>query len=312
VGIKLGEGSVRKYLSVIPLVLLICFVIGCQKQVEADAEEAVNPVKTFYKTISFDGVSIAYEMMGEGEPALVFIPGWAAPKEVWEAELSHFSPKYKSVAIDLAGVGESGNNRENWTIGAFAEDVVSVMKQIGLDNAVLIGWSMGGAVAVEVTKRMPESILGIVIVDVLHDVDKRYSEQEIINTEQFYKDLLTEPTMEKVQRIFVKNKEELSEFYISFTEKTTSFVGWWESLRNSFKWCNEECAEALKSVHVPLTSINSDQQPTNIDAFRSLVPTYKAKIMTGVGHYLIFEEPDEFKRLLEETIQEFVEIANKK
>lgn len=301
----------RKYLLVIPLVFLLCFGLACKKSKE-EAEEVIEPAKIANKTISLDGVSIAYEMMGEGEPALVFIPGWAAPKEVWEAELSHFSQKYKSVAIDLAGVGESGNNRENWTIGAFAEDVVSVMKQIGLDNAVLIGWSMGGAVAIEVTKRMPESILGIVIVDYLKDVDARFTEQEIMNTEQLYKDLLAEPTVEKVQRLFVKNKEGLSELYISYIEKATSFVGLWESLRNLFKWRNEECAEALKSVHVPLTSINSDQQPTNIDAFRRLVPTYNVKIMTGVGHYLPFEEPDEFKRLLEETIQEFVEIANKK
>ena len=57
---------------------------------------------------------------------------------------------------------------------------------------------------------------------------------------------------------------------------------------------------------MPVVSINSDIEPTNVEAFRKYVPTYKARIITGVGHVLMWDAPEEFNRLLEESIQEFV------
>ena len=148
----------KQLFMVIPLVFLLCFTFGRQKGEEVAAEKEVEPTIIVDNAISADGVSIAYEVRGEGEPALVFVHGWSNNRNTWEAELAHFSQKYKVVAIDLAGFGASGNNREKWTMGAFGEDVAAVIKQIGLDDAVLIGHSMGGPVILEAAKRIPESI----------------------------------------------------------------------------------------------------------------------------------------------------------
>jgi len=65
--------------------------------------------------------------------------------------------------------------------------------------------------------------------------------------------------------------------------------------------------EAVQEVKVPITCINSDKYPTNREGNKRYVPSYKAKIMTGVGHFNMIEDPDTFNRLLEETVQEFYE-----
>jgi len=305
----------KKLLMVIPFVILLCFTFGCpqgekvaEEPVVDAAEKEAEPTITIDNAISADGVSIAYEVRGEGEPALVFVHGWSSNRNTWEAELAHFSQKYKVVAIDLAGFGASGNNREKWTMGAFGEDVAAVIKQIGLDDAVLIGHSMGGPVILEAAKRIPESITGLVLVDVLQNIETVYSEERISNLDRAYMDRVKEPTFWKIQGYFVRNKVELYKRWYSLV-KDVSKVGWSESLKNLFRWCNEECTKSLQRIQAPITSINSDRSPTNVEAFKKYVPSFKVKIITGVGHFVFWEAPEEFNRLLEETIQEFVQKA---
>jgi pimeloyl-ACP methyl ester carboxylesterase len=88
--------------------------------------------------------------------------------------------------------------------------------------------------------------------------------------------------------------------------KFPSRTGYRESLDSYFKWINEDCMQTLKLIKAPVIAINSDSEPTNIDAFRKHVPSFKAKIIPGVGHVVFWDAPDEFNKLLEESIQDFI------
>src|SRR5882762_1994438 len=99
--------------------------------------------QTLY-AISPDGIRIAYEVHGEGTPALVFVHGWSCDRNYWKGQLEPFAEQFKVVAIDLAGHGESELGRKAWTIGAFGADVAAVVKALGLQHVILIGHSMGG------------------------------------------------------------------------------------------------------------------------------------------------------------------------
>ena len=72
---------------------------------------------------------------------------------------------------------------------------------------------------------------------------------------------------------------------------------------NNFQ--NNEIIQVLKEVKAPITCINSYRYPTNVESNQLYAPSFKAKLMSGVGHFNMLEDPDEFNRLLEETIQEF-------
>jgi pimeloyl-ACP methyl ester carboxylesterase len=47
-------------------------------------------------------------------------------------------------------------------------------------------------------------------------------------------------------------------------------------------------------------------KPTNVENFRKYAPSFQAKIIPGVGHLVFWDNPEEFNRLLEESIQEFI------
>ena len=301
----------KKLLLILPLIFLLCFTFSCQQGEEVAEGKKAEPTIIVDNAISADGVSIAYEVRGEGEPALVFVHGWSNKRSLWDVQLAHFSQKYKVVTIDLAGFGDSGNNREKWTMEAFGKDVVAVLDKLNLEDIILVGFSMGVPVVIETAELSPEHITGIVLVDFLQDIETVYSEEHINNMDEALMDLVTDSTIEKAMLYFIKNKEELGNRYISMV-KDVPKVGWSESLQNVWLWCNNECVKSLQNINAPVTSINSDQNPTNVEAFQRYVPSFRAKIISGIGHVVSWEAPDEFNRLLEKTIQEFVQMAKLK
>lgn len=104
---------------------------------------------------SIDGVPIRYSVTGAGEPAVVLLHGWAMDRRIWDGQVPRLAEPYRVVAVDLAGHGESGSGRADWTMGAFAEDVRAVVDALGLSRVVLVGHSMSGLVALEVWMLLP-------------------------------------------------------------------------------------------------------------------------------------------------------------
>src|SRR5687768_8178230 len=112
------------------------------------------------KTVSsFDGVPISYEVYGSGKsPTLVFVHGWSCDRSYWDAQRIPLSKQYQIVTLDLAGHGQSGMGREAWTIASYGEDVAAVVKELDLEDAILIGHSMGGDVIVEAARHLPKRL----------------------------------------------------------------------------------------------------------------------------------------------------------
>src|SRR6185369_10787554 len=75
--------------------------------------------------------------------------------------------------IDLPGHGESGLDRKSWTVENYGDDVKTVVTKLNLKRVVLVGSSMGGPIALEAARRMPDRVVGIVPVDTLQNVDAK-------------------------------------------------------------------------------------------------------------------------------------------
>jgi pimeloyl-ACP methyl ester carboxylesterase len=255
--------------------------------------------------VSSDRVRISFDVSGNGTPVLVFVPGWGNNRSTWDDQVTYFSKKYKVVTIDLAGYGGSGNGHKKWDMSSLGKDVVAVVNKLNLDDVVLIGHSMGGAVIIETSKMIPGKISGLVLVDVFHDVERKFTEEFINNWASTNMDIVSTPTFENVKSNFKNNPEGLSKRYISMVENVPK-KGWSESIKDYYRWRNEECHESLKTIHVPVILINSDQDSTNFEAFRKYHLSSELRIIPNVYHYIHWEAPEKFNLLLEESIQEFI------
>ena len=256
---------------------------------------------------SFDGVEISFDKQGKGAPAIVFVHGWANNSSVWNEQMDHFSKKYKVIAIDLGGHGQSGDDRKAWTMSSFGEDVIAVINHLKLEKVILVGFSMGGSVVIEAAKKAPEKIGGLVLVDNLHNIEMKYSEEMIKITDSIFSDLLANPTNKKLIGLgFYKNNPDKSFERVMAMFKDGRRPGWDGSFQEMFKWINEDLTKSLSEIHSRVISINSNSQPTNMEAFQKYIPSYKAHVMPDVGHLVFWDAPGEFNNLLEQSIQEFI------
>src|SRR5262245_26484937 len=107
-----------------------------------------------------NGAMIAYDTAGEGD-AVVFIHAGVADRRMWRHQLSAVPDGFRFVSIDLRGCGESDLPDE-----AFSnhDDVLAVMDHLAIDTTVLVGCSMGGGTAIDVTLPAPERVAGLVLI----------------------------------------------------------------------------------------------------------------------------------------------------
>jgi pimeloyl-ACP methyl ester carboxylesterase len=296
----------KKQLTYIFLIIMLGLTFSCRQGEEVAVEKKPMPTIIVDNAISADGVSIAYEVRGEGEPALAFVHGWCCDRSYWNEQLPHFSEKQKVVAIDLAGHGGSGLNREEWTIQAFGRDIFAVVEKLSLDRVVLIGHSMGGYVILEAARLMPQRVFGLVGVDTLQDFEIKYTQEQFDNWIRPLRVDFIEGTKTFVRTMFTPNSDpDLIEKITADMSSAPPTVGL-EAFRSNFDFQNNEIVRVLKEIRAPITCINSDKYPTYVEANQRHSPSYKAKIMSGVGHFNMIEDPATFNRLLEETIQEFI------
>lgn len=120
--------------------------------------------------VEHNGVRIAYKEVGKGDTTLVFIHGSFIDKTYWDEQIAHFSPSYRVIALDLASHGESGTNRNSWSIQDFGGDVAAVLQKLDLKKVVLIGHSLGADAMLEAAIAQPDRIAGLIGVDYFKNV----------------------------------------------------------------------------------------------------------------------------------------------
>lgn len=254
--------------------------------------------------ISNDGSSLKFDWCGKGKLAIIFIHGWGGNKSYWGQQLKQFSNQYKVAAIDLAGFGESDNKRTNWTMANFGKDVIAVINKLKINKVILVGHSMGGAVAIEAAKMASNKVIGIVLVDIFQNIEVTYSDEKITALNESFMALVNDPSVKKYRPLFKNNIEELSARACKLFENAQK-VGWLESVDNFWRWSNNELKSSLAAIKCPIISINSDSSPTNVEAFQKIIPTFKVKIVKNVGHQVFWEDSEKAGQYLEECILEF-------
>ena len=95
-----------------------------------------------------DGVKVFVEDIGTGQP-VVFIHGWPLNSKSFEMQANELALRdFRFIGIDLRGFGKSDKPWTGYDYDTQASDVKAVVDQLGLDNFVLAGFSMGGAIAI--------------------------------------------------------------------------------------------------------------------------------------------------------------------
>src|SRR6185436_12657812 len=126
----------------------------------------------YSRFVEVDGVRLHYQEAGDPEaPPMILIHGFAASNLVWSKVFLEFAAAgYRVIAPDLPGYGYSAKPRHlDYTIARQAEMVVSFLKQLNIDGAVLVGSSYGAAIAAMIALDHPALVEKLVMVGAVNN-----------------------------------------------------------------------------------------------------------------------------------------------
>lgn len=259
------------------LLLLIASAAACSTSQPED-----RPVLDA-QAASADGVPIQYDVRGRGQPVIILVHGWANDRTIWGEHPTTLSRTHRVVALDLAGHGESGASRAEWTMDAFGEDVVAVADDLGLERMVLVGFSMGGAVVLEAADRMPDRVIGVVLVDSFHDPDRPVTRPE---ADQLADAMRANWGDTAFLRAFAYTPDAPDSLVQQLKGRMPARPRehWFAILPEFVVWAQEQFRPTLEAIEAPVAAINTTRQPTNVEAIRRLAPSFTVDTISGVGH----------------------------
>jgi pimeloyl-ACP methyl ester carboxylesterase len=111
-----------------------------------------------------DGLSISYESAGEGPPNLLCMHGWAGSGRYFDATIEHLDlTRARAVSFDLRGHGHSDPADDGYTLDQIAADTLAVADAAGLDDFVVLGFSMGARFAQHLALLAPDRVRGLIL-----------------------------------------------------------------------------------------------------------------------------------------------------
>lgn len=106
---------------------------------------------------------VHYEAYGRGKP-VVLLHGWLGSWGTWLGTMEALASQYRAYALDFWGFGESDKRRESYEVSDFVALVDQFMERLGIQNAPVIGHSMGGTVALNLALDRPQRVQKVAVV----------------------------------------------------------------------------------------------------------------------------------------------------
>ena len=244
-----------------------------------------------------DGVALAYEQVGNGEPPLVFIHGLACHRGFWAPEMRHFAARHRLLAPDLRGHGQSDAPHQRYTMQSFADDVVWMCDQLGYGQPVLVGHSLGGLVAMEAAAAHPGRFAAVVLVDsvLLAPGDRRGFVEQLVAS---LRTSDAEQTLRDYYGTFFRPFDEaaLKAWILDEVVRTPPYVSssvWEEAM---LSWNDEE---ALRRCAAPMLYLDAGTPNADVGRITAIQPALVLGRTIGSGHFSPLVVPGQVNAMLE-------------
>jgi pimeloyl-ACP methyl ester carboxylesterase len=258
--------------------------------------------------LSKDGTPISYEVYGAGEPTLVFVHGWSCDARYWRAQVPYFSKNHRVVMLDLAGHGNSGATRRQYTMVAFGEDVRAVTEATGSSNVILVGHSMGGSVIAEAARLMPSRVIGLIGIDTLENIEYPMTREELNNMIAPLEVNFRTGSREFVGEMISPNTDpQLRDWILSDISAAPPAVALSAMNEMMTQYITGEAAKVFEQIRIPVITVNGDLWPINYEANRRHMFSYNAIVLKKADHFLMMDRPEEFNRALDKAIHMLLE-----
>jgi pimeloyl-ACP methyl ester carboxylesterase len=245
------------------------------------------------------GTVLQYSDTGGDASPVLLVHGWTCNQTFWSAQVEHLAGRYRIITPDLAGHGRSVSDRGAWTIDGFAADVCRLVDHLRLQRVVLVGHSMGGAVALEAAARLGAGVGVVVVVDTFVFDYGHYTAKQIAELmAPFRRDLpaalhklVQNTTAQRTDRVVIDGIAE----QMARTSPTVALPAF-ESL---FAW---DPLSVFNTIAAPIRCINGAL--TNEKARSRYAGFVSEQVISDAGHFLMQEAPARVNEALDRALSD--------
>jgi len=115
------------------------------------------------RLVDLFGTQIAVVEAGKG-PVVLLVHGVAGSRHNWDAVIPQLAERFRVVALDLPGHGESEKPRGDYSLGAYATVLRDLLEVLGYRRATLVGHSLGGGIAMQFAYQFPDRCERLILV----------------------------------------------------------------------------------------------------------------------------------------------------
>jgi len=256
------------------------------------------------KHVAVDDIKVGYSEIGDGPPILMIMGLWGT-MDLWDPNFVKALAKDRRVIMfDNRGMGSTTAGSKEFSVQTFASDVVGIIKALNLKRADVLGWAMGGSVALVLAENYPDVVRHLVIyagscggkecTPTSPEIQKMYAKEDL--------------TMEDVVRsMFPKEWNEahpdIWEYYPE-ARTNTAQANLERQLAAEEEWTG--CFDDLKFIRSASLIVNGDEDldcpKENAIILNLEIAGSKMVLFHNAGHGLMYQMPLE----LAEAIHQFL------
>ncbi len=266
------------------------------------------------KTVTIDGKSVNYyESVGTGSN-VILVHGNSGSAKTFKKQLdSDFGQKYHVFAMDLPGHGDTAwaDKVATYSMPGYAKVLAEFAKELGIDDAVLVGWSLGGHIVLEAHNLLPKAkgfaIYGTPPLSFPPDMESAYKPNPAVNV-GFMAKVSAEQAKQYASSFFAEGSNEDLAAFVEDILKTDGAAR--EGLFASIVpdgYQNE--VKIVAELDRPLLIMHGEgEQLVNSDYIANLdTPTLfenEIKFISNAGHAPHWENSEDFNAILDSFITE--------
>jgi pimeloyl-ACP methyl ester carboxylesterase len=244
------------------------------------------------------GMKLYFDEKGSGVP-IIFLHGFPFDHQIWDPLSPHLPDGFRYIMPDVRGFGKSVTGNSDYLMAEMAEDVIQLMDDEGIPSAILIGHSMGGYLALDITRQVPNRINGLGLLashiycdppDIKTDRIDKINKLKTLSTTTVFNTmpeiLTTNPQIQEYCREAIQNAD------VTGIQRALSAMA------------SRPSSESLwSSLTIPkLLLIGRDDQfiPLHVsEAVAYIGKDVTYSVLENAGHMLMREQPAETARVLE-------------
>lgn len=241
-----------------------------------------------------------YESHGAGFP-LVLIRGLGSNADHWYAQVTDLSRHYRVIIFDNRGIARSSNPGGPFTIPDMAEDTIGLMDALGIEQAHVLGVSMGGMIAQEMALEHPRRIKGLILA-VTHCGGAHQVAAEGAVRQKLLR-MVTEGSLEAgadaIDAFFARRTiEERPQVVQAFAEVSTRHPAGPEILQRQMRAvAGHDTYHRLGRIEAPTLVLAGEADalipPANSRILAERIPGAELLVVPGGGHQVLVEQPRE-------------------